>query len=103
MTWFTLDASWMLSPVLLVVNTLAAVSFTRLWLVDSLPPLPRVRHYLQQRLGDRPLVYLVVCGWCSGFWIALGVTLLACTGSWWLFVAVPMAMRMVIGWTAERE
>lgn len=100
---FGWDHGWLADPVLLVVNTLAAVSFARLWLEDSLPPLPAVRQYLLRRLGEHPLSNLVDCPWCAGFWIALGVTLIACTGTWWLFVAVPMAMRMVIGWTALRE
>jgi hypothetical protein len=47
------NLAWLESPVLLFVAMLAAYRLTRLWTVDTLPPLPRVRaaieHWAHQR------------------------------------------------------
>lgn len=94
---------WIADPLLLLINILAAYRLTRLWTRDSLPPLPKVRQTLQQKLGDNPLVELTDCAWCAGWWIALGTTLIASTGSWWLWVATPLAMSAVIGLLAARD
>lgn len=47
---------WLEHPVLLVLNALAAYRLTRLWVSDSLPPLPRLRDWWQMRAaGHRPV------------------------------------------------
>lgn len=111
------------------VLALASYRLTRLWLDDMLPPLPRVRAWVQSRAtrwsrmyrvqrwpkpttdaereresaeldrvepllelyaGQPALSLLATCYWCSGFWIALAVVLVAVLApvAWW---AVPMA------------
>lgn len=97
-----MSLAWVEHPLLLVVNVLAAFRLTRLWISDSLPPLPRLRRYLLRRLGTNPLAELVDCPWCAGWWISLGVVLLASTGSWWSWVAVPLAVSALVGLLAAR-
>lgn len=101
-----MDLSWFHDPVLLVVNMLVAYRVTRLWIDDSLPPLPMLRSWitdrltnvwdrntirLRARLGlgnyeyarrerahpDHPLLRLLDCYWCAGMWISLGTFLAA--------------------------
>lgn len=96
-----MDFTWVSHPVWFVVVALAAYRLTRLWVEDSLPPLPRVRAAIDRWAQDRwdakvyaderprdshlrhlygqdaPLSALVSCYWCSGFWFALGCVLVA--------------------------
>lgn len=88
-----------------LVYLLAAYRLTRLWTRDSLPPLPAFRQYVLTRWGTRPWSELVDCPWCSGFWISLGVVLVASSPAAPVFqwVAVPLAISAVVGLIASRE
>lgn len=102
-----MDLAWTSSPVWLIINALVAFRLTRLWVDDTLPPLPRLRHWLRLRMDEGwqrrtqytpsmgavevdkrrrtkdlyddmpPATYLLDCYWCAGFWISLGTTLAA--------------------------
>ncbi|MGL4809894.1 MAG: hypothetical protein ACRC4O_14205, partial [Giesbergeria sp.] len=66
-----MNTKWMRDPVALTVNALAAYRLTRLWTRDSLPPLPRVRQHVLDKLDEiqdakgshepHPLAALVDC------------------------------------------
>lgn len=124
-----MDLAWTSSPLWLVINVLVAFRLTRLWIDDSLPPLPRVRHVLRNAMERRwqqatlyrpsmpaeerdrrrktgelyedipPLTSLLDCYWCAGFWISLGVFLLATFVplAVWAFLAVPLALSALVG------
>lgn len=49
--------------------------------------------------GTPPLAYLVSCAWCAGFWVSLGVFLVAAAlpTAVWAFLAVPLAFSAVTG------
>lgn len=95
-----MNLTWTRDPFVLLFTALTAYRLTRLWVLDSLPPLPRLRQYLNRRAAARwsrqthppeatmkewatigdlkrayddtpPLSHLMDCYWCSGFWISL--------------------------------
>jgi hypothetical protein len=98
---------WTSDPLSVALAALVAYRLTRLWVTDTLPPLPRLRNWLDQRITNRwerrtlykpsmdakeirrrretravyqdtpPLTYLLNCYDCSGFWISAGVVLAA--------------------------
>lgn len=88
-----------------VVYALTAYRLTRLWTRDSLPPLPAFRQYVLTRWGHRSWSALVDCPWCSGFWISVGVVLVASSPVAPVFqwVAVPLAVSAVVGLIATWE
>lgn len=94
-----MSLGWLHDPVLLIVYALTSFRLTRLWTLDSLPPLPRLRYAARLRWGSRAWVELMDCPWCAGFWISLGVTLLASSPVEPAFrwVAVPLALSAVVG------
>ncbi len=51
MNWW--DLAWVTHPAWLAVNALAAFRLTRLWVADMLPPLPRIRRYIETRATAR--------------------------------------------------
>jgi hypothetical protein len=101
--------NWLHDPVWLAVNALAAARLTRLWTRDSLPPLPRWRDTVIERLNrnrptEHPLVNLVDCPWCIGFWISAGVAvIMSLLPSLWPVVAVPLAFSTVVGHLAAHD
>ena len=115
-----MSLAWTNSPVWLVINVLVAFRLTRLWVDDMLPPLPALRARIEayatrdaQAVGDRyyrynqtldrygqpPLMFLVNCYWCVGFWASLGVTLAASAipATVWAWFAVPLALSALVG------
>lgn len=104
----------MKDPVALAVNALAAYRLTRLWTRDSLPPLPRVRQHVLDKLDeiqdakgsteDHPLARLVDCPWCIGFWISVGVVGAATLAPRaWRPLATALAFSAVVANIAARE
>lgn len=51
--------------------------------------------------GRSPLANLLACYWCAGFWMSAAVTLLASTGTWWLWAAAPLALSAAVGLLAR--
>lgn len=53
--------------------------------------------------GTHPLVYLVDCYWCAGFWISVatvaGASLLPATA--WALIAAPLALSAIVGLAAR--
>lgn len=47
--------------------------------------------------GNHPAAYLLTCYWCAGLYVSTACVLLACTGQWWLWVAMPLAVSAVVG------
>lgn len=110
---------WWHDPLLLVINVLAAYRLTRLVLLDEAPPLPRVRRSIERgalarwrkrhpaygaddvrdAYGDQPpLVTLLSCAWCSGWWVSVAVMVAATlAGPWWSLLAVPLALSALVG------
>lgn len=129
-----MDLTWTTNPVWLIINVLVAYRLTRLWIDDSLPPLPMLRSRIQERftnawairtikererLGvsnyeftrreqvypDHPLLRLIDCYWCAGFWISLATFLSASLipASMWPFIALPLALSAVVGLLGTRD
>lgn len=109
-----MNTQWMRDPVALTVNALAAYRLTRLWTRDSLPPLPRVRQHVLDKLDEiqdakgshepHPLAALVDCPWCIGFWISVGVVAAATvTPRAWRPLATALAFSAVVANIAVRE
>lgn len=100
MTLAWVPASWWL-----VIHALAAYRLTRLWTRDSLPPLPWLRDTVQNRWGHKAWTELMDCPWCAGFWISLGVVLVASSpiATAWQWLALPLAFSAVVGLLAARE
>lgn len=110
---------WWTDPVLLLINALAAFRLARLVVADDVPPMPRVRDVILRRAmarwrkrhlphgadrtrdlyGDEPPVAtLISCMWCSGWWVALAVSVLALVaGPWWYLLGAPLAVSAVVG------
>jgi hypothetical protein len=88
-----------------VVYVLAAARITRLITHDSLPPMARLRDYVLDRWGDDPWSELIVCPWCMGVWISIGTTVVVSTPAdvVYRWVAVPLAMSMIVGLIANQE
>lgn len=123
------NLAWTSSPVWLVINTLVAYRLTRLWIDDTVPPLPVWRHKLAMWIdrgyhqstpenptierwskkvatyGQMPLMYLVTCYWCVGFWVSVLVTLAASLipSTVWPLIAVPFALSAVVGLIGTRD
>jgi hypothetical protein len=51
------NLTWTAQPVALIINALAAYRLTRLWIDDMLPPLPRIRKWIDKRTGWWSLIY----------------------------------------------
>ncbi len=117
-----MDLALLTHPVLLVVNALAVARLAILITRDSFPfgvLRERVRDWgngrtawmtkpsLQrsarerQRMtaydGQHPVAYLVGCPWCVSMWLAPAVAVLAATGTWWLWISIPLAFSAVAG------
>ncbi len=120
-----MDLSWVTS-IWLPLVTLAAYRLTRLWIDDALPPLPRVRDRLRLRIearwerrvakvgdpyddrvylywGNPPLLSLINCYWCSGFWITLATIAGATFLPFWLWAlpVLALALSAVVGIIAQ--
>lgn len=94
-----MSTGWLHDPVLLIVYALTSYRLTRLWTLDSLPPLPALRAKVRLKWGRHAWTELMDCPWCAGFWISLGVTLIASSPAEPVFrwVAVPLAFSAVVG------
>lgn len=80
------------------VQAAAAYRLTRLLQVDSLPPLPAVRSWLITRYPDHPLIELVSCPWCLGFWVSAGVVAAdAMAPKLWRPLALALALSAAVG------
>lgn len=81
-----------------VVNAGAAYRLTRLLQVDNLPPLPAVRAWLVNRYPTHPLIELVDCPWCLGFWVSAGVVAAdAVAPKLWRPLALALALSAAVG------
>lgn len=47
-----MNFEWINSPLWLIINALAAYRLTRLWVSDAIPPLPRLRLWIEDRASD---------------------------------------------------
>lgn len=66
-----------------VVDFLAAYRLTRLAIVDTFPPVQRLRFRVLQRWPeDSWQVELGTCPWCLSVWIAAGVLIVRRTRAW---------------------
>jgi hypothetical protein len=123
------NTTWFDSPVWLIVNALVAYRLTRLWIDDKVPPLPWLREKVQayadrdfvnstnenptverwskqiERYGQPPLMFLINCYWCAGFWISAGTVLAAVLipASVWPFIALPLALSAIVGLLGTRD
>lgn len=48
-----MNLAWTRDPITLLLTLLTAYRLTRLWISDTLPPLPRLRRFLYQKLENR--------------------------------------------------
>lgn len=123
-----MSIAWAHDPVLLVIYALASFRVTRLWISDTLPPLPLIRArieaainarqarqhrrkreaghaFTQAELMRRPALHaLLDCYWCAGFWISAAAALIASTPAepYLRPVAVALAFSAVVGVLASR-
>jgi len=116
-------------PAVLIVSALAVTRLARLVTIDAFPfgvlrkrvaewandryapnaaPLTErfagrgiIAHKVSVYDGQAPLSYLLHCPWCMSMWIAPVVAVLAATGTWWLWLAVPLAFSTVAGLLAS--
>lgn len=88
-----------------IVYVLAAARLTRLITHDSLPPIQRMRDHVLNRWGHNPWSELVVCPWCMGIWVSIGTVVIVSTpaATVYRWVAVPLAMSMIVGMIANRD
>lgn len=87
-----------MNGVRVAVQAAAAYRLTRLLQVDSLPPLPAVRAWLITRYPDHPLIELVSCPWCLGFWVSVGVVAAdALVPKLWRPLALSLALSAAVG------
>lgn len=124
-----MNTAWFHSPTWLIINALVAYRLTRLWIDDQVPPLPWVREKIQayadrdfrestsenstieawsrkvERYGQPPVMFLINCYWCAGFWISIGTVLAASLlpVSVWPFVALPLALSAIVGLLGTRD
>jgi hypothetical protein len=91
----------------------AAYRITRLLQEDQLPPLPRLRERMNDRLvadfdavnSGEPgatlraeLIYMVNCPWCLGFWVSVAVLLAdAIAPRLWRPLATALALSAAVG------
>jgi len=54
-------------------TVISASRLTRLATVDKLPPVKTVREWYEDRTDGSDWQWLTMCGYCFGFWAALGV------------------------------
>lgn len=81
-----------------LVQAGAAYRLTRLLQVDSLPPLPQLRAWLVTRYPTHPLIELVSCPWCLGFWVSAGVVAAdAVAPKLWRPLALALALSAAVG------
>lgn len=120
-----MSLDWINEPragITLIVTMLAAFRLTRFIVADALPfgvLRDRVRENLNERTpwarkpwaqltyaetrrhkvfeGEHPLAYLFTCYWCAGLYVSVACVLLASTGAWWLWAAIPLAVSAVVG------
>lgn len=126
-----MDLRLLTDPALLIINALAVLRLTRLVTADAFPfgvlrlritdwanerwgPLRRLAGPLGGPLphggdavklnaydGQAPLGYLITCPWCSSIYLGAGVAAVASTGTWWLWIATPLALSAVAGVVAS--
>lgn len=104
----------------LLVDALAAARLTRLLTRDAVTDGPRARLAQRHqhaptdtdraRWGDTitdsggPIPYLLHCPWCTGIWVAAGVTILRALPSLpWRPIARALAVSYVAGAAAARD
>lgn len=120
-----MSLAWTTDPLWLVINALMTFRLTHAWIEDKLPPLPWLREKIQEyalrdsgATGERffryqkrvaryeqpPLLYLIDCYGCAGYWISLAVFLGASLVplAVWAFLAVPLAVSAAVMLTASR-
>jgi len=123
-----MSLDWINTPMLFVINMLAAFRLTRLVVADAIPfgtLRQRLMDHLEARTpwgrkpwpqltrtetrahgvydGLHPLAYLVSCYWCAGLYMAVLTSLLASTGDWWWWAATPLAASAAIGLLANLD
>lgn len=123
-----MDLGWINNAGAFIVTVLAAFRLTRLVVADGVPfglLRDRAREALNERTpwakkpwaqlapaevrrhrvfeGEHPLAYLLTCYWCAGIYVSVACFLLACTGTWWLWAATPLAISAVVGLLGTRD
>jgi len=89
----------------LAVQAAAAYRITRLIQEDQLPPLPRLRQKMTDRLMadgltglEGELIYMVNCPWCLGFWVSVAVPAAAPPPPrLWRPLATALALSAAVG------
>lgn len=94
----------MISPVVLVVLTLAVAGITRALVVEK--PFAWWRNWVKSWSGeDGNATYLVHCPFCTGFWVGVAGTALTYFhhgNPVWLFLLLPWAIFAVAPHIADR-
>ena len=71
-----------------VTSVLSAARITRLFTWDDFPPTVWLREKYKDLTNEGPWALLLYCGYCFGFWAALGVVswgyLVQFDTAWWL-------------------
>lgn len=123
-----MDLAWTHNPLWVIINSLVAFRLTRLLIDDQLPPIPHLRdrvHRFNDRWlaaqfdnatsqeaaikrigllgGHHPVLSLITCYWCAGFWISAAVTAAASLlpAVVWMPIALPFALSAVVGLLAR--
>lgn len=52
-----MNLTWTTQPLMLLITSLAAFRLTRLWVDDMLPPMPRIRKWIDSNTGWWSLMY----------------------------------------------
>src|SRR6266700_2606001 len=93
-----------LSPGDLALLGLGAFRLWRLLAVDDLPVLMRARRRVLGPPGRHPLLTeAITCPWCSGAYVALGLSLGAARWSWMRRALVPLAVSAAVGLAATAD
>jgi hypothetical protein len=88
----------------LVVDALACYRLTRVLLLDTLPPLPRLRHAWRAWWGNRAPRELAECPWCLSPYVGAGVLAAHMLAPhWWALAALVLAWSAVTGLVMARE
>lgn len=94
----------MIDPVVLAVLTLAVAGVTRALVIER--PFNWWRTWVKSWSGeDGKFTYLVNCVFCTGFWVALGLTIptyLMPGNTLWLALLTPWAIFAVAPHIADR-